>query len=92
MGVLSTENLGYYELKQHKPWFDEERSKLLDQWKQAEVQLLQNPSQTNGDNLNIVRQPRTNFIEDENGDILADSHNILNSWKNYLSFIECTWY
>jgi hypothetical protein len=24
-------------------------------------------------------------MKDENGDLLADSHNILNSWKNYFS-------
>jgi hypothetical protein len=30
-------------------------------------------------------QPRSNFVRDENGDLLADSHNILNRWKNYFS-------
>jgi hypothetical protein len=24
-------------------------------------------------------------VKDENGDMLADSHNILNRWKNYFS-------
>jgi hypothetical protein len=24
-------------------------------------------------------------VKDENGDLLADSHNILNGWKNYVS-------
>jgi hypothetical protein len=24
-------------------------------------------------------------VKDENGDLLADSHNILNKWKNYFS-------
>jgi hypothetical protein len=28
--ALATESLGYYELKQHKPWFDEDCSILLD--------------------------------------------------------------
>jgi hypothetical protein len=28
-------------------------------------------------------QPRTNLVKDENDDLLADSHNILNKWKNY---------
>jgi hypothetical protein len=28
-------------------------------------------------------QPRNNLVNDENGDLLADSHNILNMWKNY---------
>jgi hypothetical protein len=30
-------------------------------------------------------QPTSNLIKDGNGDLLADSHNILNSWKNYFS-------
>jgi hypothetical protein len=30
-------------------------------------------------------QPRNNLVKDENGDLLADSHNILNRWKNYCS-------
>jgi hypothetical protein len=30
-------------------------------------------------------QPRSNLVKDENGDLLADSHNILNRWKYYLS-------
>jgi hypothetical protein len=27
-------------------------------------------------------QPRNNLVKDENGDLLADSHNILKRWKN----------
>jgi hypothetical protein len=34
---------------------DYECSKLLDKRKQAKLHLLQNPSQTNGDNLNNIR-------------------------------------
>jgi hypothetical protein len=30
-------------------------------------------------------QPGSNLVKDENGDLLADSHNILNGWKNYFS-------
>jgi hypothetical protein len=30
-------------------------------------------------------QPRHKIVKDENGDLLADSHNILNRWKNYFS-------
>jgi hypothetical protein len=30
-------------------------------------------------------QPRHNLEKDENGDLLAGSHNILNRWKNYFS-------
>jgi hypothetical protein len=28
-------------------------------------------------------QPKNNLVKDENGDLIADSHNILNRWKNY---------
>jgi hypothetical protein len=30
-------------------------------------------------------QPRTNLGKNENGDLLVDSHNILNRWKNFFS-------
>jgi hypothetical protein len=50
--ISAKESLGYYELKQHKPWFDEGCPKLLDQRKQAKLLWLQDPSEINGDNLN----------------------------------------
>jgi hypothetical protein len=30
-------------------------------------------------------QPITNLVKDENGDLLADSHNVLNRWNSYFS-------
>jgi hypothetical protein len=30
-------------------------------------------------------ESRTNFVNDEKGDLLAESRNILNRWKNYFS-------
>jgi hypothetical protein len=30
-------------------------------------------------------QPRNNLVKDENGDLLAVSHSILNRWKIYFS-------
>jgi hypothetical protein len=30
-------------------------------------------------------QPRNDFVKDENGYLLADTHNILNRWKNHFS-------
>ncbi|PNF31408.1 hypothetical protein B7P43_G04074 [Cryptotermes secundus] len=30
-------------------------------------------------------QPSSNLVKDENGDLLADSHNILKRWRNYFS-------
>jgi hypothetical protein len=47
--------LGYFELKKHKPWFNNGCSKLLDERKQAKLQLLKDPSEINEDNLNNVR-------------------------------------
>jgi hypothetical protein len=49
------ENLGYFELKKHKPWFGEGCSSLLFQRKSVKMQWLQNSSEKNGDNLNNVR-------------------------------------
>jgi len=40
----SARGLGYYELKQHKPWFNEDFSTLIYQGKQAKLQWLQNTS------------------------------------------------
>jgi hypothetical protein len=53
--ISAQESLHYYELKKHKPWFDEECSKLLDHRKQAKSQWLQDPIEINGDNLNNIR-------------------------------------
>jgi len=50
------EFLGLYKLKQHKPLFDEERLGFLDQKKQAKMQWLQDPNQSNVDNLNNVKR------------------------------------
>jgi len=50
------ESLGLDEFKQNKPWFDEECLGLLDQRKRAKIQWLQDPSQSNVDNLNKVRR------------------------------------
>jgi hypothetical protein len=36
--LIAKESPGYFELKKHRPWFDEGCSKLLDQRKQAKFQ------------------------------------------------------
>jgi len=48
-------SLGLCELKQHKPWFDEESLGFFDQRKQAKMQWIHDPSQSSVDNLNSVR-------------------------------------
>ena len=45
-----------HEMKQHKSWSDEECLGILDQRKQAKMQWIQDPSQSNVDNLNNVRR------------------------------------
>ena len=45
-----------HEMKQHKPWFDEECLGNLDQRKQAKMQWIQDPSRSNADNLNNIRR------------------------------------
>jgi hypothetical protein len=52
--ISAKESLDYFELKKHKPWFDEGCTKLLYQRKQTKLQWLQDPSEINGDNLNNV--------------------------------------
>jgi hypothetical protein len=46
--ISAKERLGYYELRKHKPWFDEGCSKLLDRMIQGKLQWLQDPSETMG--------------------------------------------
>ena len=48
-------SLDLHTLKQHKPWFAEKCLDFLDQRKQAKMQWVQNPNQSNVDNLNNVR-------------------------------------
>ena len=43
-------------MKQHKSWFDEECLGFLDKRKRAIVQWVQDPSQSNVENLNNVRR------------------------------------
>jgi hypothetical protein len=62
INISAKDSLVYYELKIHKPWFDEGCSELLDRRKEAKMQWLQDPSEVNGDNLNnIRREARSHF-------------------------------
>jgi len=49
------ESLGVHEFKQNKAWFYDECLCVLDQRKQAKMQWIQDPSQSNVENLNNVR-------------------------------------
>ena len=50
------DSLGLHELKQHKPSFDEECLCSSDNRKQAKIRWLQDPNQSNVDNLNNVKR------------------------------------
>jgi hypothetical protein len=65
--ISAKENLVYYELKKHKPWFDEVCSKLLDERQQAKFQWLQNPSEINRDNLNSIRREASGHFRNKSG-------------------------
>jgi hypothetical protein len=45
--ISAKESLLYYELKQHKPRFEEEYSQILGRSKQAKIKWFQDPSQIN---------------------------------------------
>jgi hypothetical protein len=57
--------------------FHMERFKLLDQRKQAKLQLLQNPSEINGDNLNIVGHEASRYFRNKKRECLKDKINEL---------------
>jgi hypothetical protein len=62
--------LGYFELKKHKPWFDEGCSKFLDQRKQAKLQWLRDTNEINGDNLNNVRREASRHFRNKKKEYL----------------------
>ena len=52
----ATESQVKHEMKQQKPWFNEECLGILDQRKQAKIHWIQDPSQSNAHSLNNVRR------------------------------------
>jgi hypothetical protein len=67
--ISAKESLGYYELQQRKPWFNDECTKLIYRRKQAKLQWLQNPSQVNGDNMDNVRREASRTFRTKRGNI-----------------------
>jgi hypothetical protein len=68
-------NIGYFELKKYKPWFVEACSKFLDQRKQSELQWLQDPSEINGNNLNIVSCEASRYFKNKKREYLKEKIN-----------------
>jgi hypothetical protein len=75
--ISAKEGLSYFELKKHKPWFDEGYSKLLDQRKEAKLNWLQDPSEINGDNLNNLRREASRYFRNKKRKYLKDKINEL---------------
>jgi hypothetical protein len=63
--IMAKETLGVYGQKQHKPCFDEEGLQFVGQRKQAKMQWLQNPNQSNLDNLNNARHEASRHIRNK---------------------------
>jgi hypothetical protein len=70
--MSAKESVGYFELKKHKPWFEEGCSILLDQRKQAKLQWLQDSSEINRDNLNNVRREASRHFRNKKREYLTD--------------------
>jgi len=64
------DSLGLHELKWHKPWFDEECSCFLDERKRSKMQWVQDPSQSNVDNLNNVRREASRHFRNKKKEYL----------------------
>jgi hypothetical protein len=77
--ISPKQSLGYYELKKHKPWFDEGCSKLLEQRKQAKLQWLQDPREVSGDKLNNIRREASRYFRNRKGEYLKYKINELSS-------------
>jgi hypothetical protein len=81
--ISAKESLGLYERQQLKTWFDEKSSKFLDQKKQAKMEWLQNPNQSNADNLsNVRREASRHFRNKEEEYLKAKTNKLETNSKN----------
>jgi uncharacterized protein YaaR (DUF327 family) len=72
INISAKESLGYHELKEQKPLFDEGYSELLDQRKQAQLQWLQDTNKINGDNLNNIRREARRHFKNKKREYMKD--------------------
>jgi hypothetical protein len=73
--ISAKDCIGHCEAKRHKPWFDEECSKLVDRRKEAKVQWLQDPSVVNEDNLSNVRWEASRHFRNKKREYFKDKIN-----------------
>jgi hypothetical protein len=81
-------SLGLCEVKQHKPRFDEECLRFLYQRKQAKMQWLQNPKQSNVDNRNNVRREASRNLKNKKKEYLKDTSDDLEETNTKSEIIE----
>jgi hypothetical protein len=74
---LGKESLGYFELKNHKPWFDKGCSELLSQRKQAKLQWLQDQSEINWVIVNNIKHEASRYFRNKKRVYLKDKINEL---------------
>jgi hypothetical protein len=75
--ISAKESLCNFQLKKHRLWFNEGCTELLDQRKQAKLQWLQDPSETNGDNMNNVRHGARKYFRNKKREYLKGKINDL---------------
>jgi hypothetical protein len=75
--ISAKEMLGLYRQKQHKPWFDEECSQVLGQRKQAKLQWLQDPNQSNLGDVNNARHEGSRYFRKKRREYLKAKINEL---------------
>ena len=90
------ESLVMYKLKQHKPWFDVECLRFLDQSKSAKMQWLQDPDQSNVGSLNNViceaskhfRNKKKEYLKNETDELETNrkNKNIRNLYRGINDF------
>jgi hypothetical protein len=73
--ISAKDSLSYYELKKHKPLFDEGYTELLGERKEAKLQWLQDPYEINEDNLNNIRQEASRHFRNKKREYLKDNIN-----------------
>jgi hypothetical protein len=77
INISVTESVGYFGLKKHKTWFDEESSKLSDQRKRVKLQWLLYPREINGNNLNNERREVSRHFRNKKIEYLKNNINKL---------------
>jgi hypothetical protein len=68
--ISAKDTIGLYGRKQHKPWSDKECSQFLGQRKQAKMQWLQDPNQSNLDNVNNARHKTSRHFRNKKREYL----------------------